>query len=201
MPLALRSAITDTRCCIERPRRSRRHTTSVLPFCKVFRQSSSPGRSVLAPLTLSEKMALQPAALSSFVCRAKFWSVGTDPRVSHVSSHDVPPDRALACLIYWTFCQVSGTLILRREYESKKRNKIVQRCRRKTCLKKRSFDEARVEKKFRCSVAVNFAFQAIGTSYRRWLRNEAASCVIRKRGQVNGMAPQVCDLGRIKSSA
>lgn len=68
-PLSFSSVTTETKCRIERPSRSKRHTTRVSPAHKVLKHSSSPGRSDAVPVTLSRKMVEQPAALSSLICR------------------------------------------------------------------------------------------------------------------------------------
>src|SRR5258707_8103618 len=57
-----------------RPRRSSFQTTSVSVSRKWESVSLSPGRSALAPLTLSVKIRLQLALLSAASCSSRFWS-------------------------------------------------------------------------------------------------------------------------------
>src|SRR5262249_4610449 len=50
------ASITATKCTMDRPRRSRRHTTKVSPGAKTCKQVSKPGRAVHALEAMSQKM-------------------------------------------------------------------------------------------------------------------------------------------------
>ena len=69
-PLFSSSLTVSMRCGNERPNRSSRHTTRVLPGCNASNTNPNSGRSVRAPLATSVQTFQHPAALRASCCNA-----------------------------------------------------------------------------------------------------------------------------------
>jgi len=85
-PLPSNSLTVSIRCGNDRPNRSNRHTTKVLPGCNASNTNPNSGRSVSAPLATSVHT-FQHGGAESVVLQRSFLFRGRDPGVAQKYAH------------------------------------------------------------------------------------------------------------------